>query len=348
MRTIKIAFVAPLTGDQSIVANPMLKAAEMAVDNFAISDMKIQILGFDDQADSVQAEKIAKEIADNQEIIAVIGNKNSSTLESAGKWYEENQIPFLTPSATNFDISQKGWKGFFRLCSNDKAQAYAAAKFACDDLRLENIYVFHDETEYGLPLSKDFTMFITEMGANIVSSKLIETGTKDVTNIVEELKKSNADGVFFALTEIESSILAKEMKAQGAPQIMLGTDGSPGSQFLVLSGSGAGGAYMTYAAGFPGKYEKGKELLKQYKNKFGEPPVYSSEIFDVVELIANSLKDNPQVKREELSTQIRKITPLSGSTGLIEFDEFGNRKNQEVSIWQVRQGEMEYIKSFFK
>ena len=263
-----------------------------------------------------------------------------------GSWYEKNRISFLTPSATNFSISQKGWQGFFRLCSDDEAQAYAAAKFASLDLRLKNIFLFHDETEYGLPLSENFSRFVTDMGASITHSKLITTGTKDVVSIVNELKKSETDGVFFALTEIESSILAKEMKVQNTSQIILGTDGSPGSQFLVLAGSGAEGAYMTYAGGFPGKNEEGRIFLKQYKDKFGEPPVYALEIFDAVKLIVNSIKANPQITREELSAQIREITPMSGSTGLIEFDEFGNRKNQEVSIWQVKQGEMKYIKSF--
>ena len=44
-------------------------------------------------ADSSRAGQIAVEISNIKEIIAVIGNKNSSTLESVGSWYERIESP---------------------------------------------------------------------------------------------------------------------------------------------------------------------------------------------------------------------------------------------------------------
>ncbi|MBA7542968.1 Leucine-specific-binding protein [subsurface metagenome] len=113
MRKVKIAFVAPMTGDQSIVAIPMLKVAEMAKENLKLSNIYVNVIGFDDLADPKKAVKVAREIANDQDIIAVVGNKNSATLEAAGSIYEKNSLSFITASATNDDLSQKGWKGFF-------------------------------------------------------------------------------------------------------------------------------------------------------------------------------------------------------------------------------------------
>lgn len=345
MRTVKIAFAAPMTGDQSVVAIPMLKATEMAVKNLKLSNIHVNVVGFDDFAEPKIAVKIAGEIVNDQDIIAVVGNKNSASLESAGPIYEKNGLSFITPSATNNDLSQKGWKGFFRLCANDKVQAQVAAKFAYTDLNLRNLCMLHDETSYGFPLGQEFKRFAIKLGVKVDIVKLIPCGTKDVKKIVNEIKKSNVEGVYFALTEIESSTMAREMAAQNVSQIMLGTDGSPGSKFPELAGNAAEGAYMTYAAEFPGKTEKGRKLLAQYESKYGIPPVYALEIFDAVELIMKALKEEDDLKREEMSARIRQMTPWEGASGIIEFNESGDRKNQRVSMWQMKNGEMKYIKS---
>jgi len=337
MRTVKIAFVAPMTGDQSVVAIPMLKVVEMAVENLRLSNIHVNVIGFDDLAEPEEAVKVAREIANDQDIIAVVGNKNSATLEAAGSVYEKNSLSFITTSATNYGLSQKGWKGFYRLCANDKVQAQVAAKFAYDELKLRNLCMVHDETSYGLPLGHEFKRFAARLGA-----------TKDVKKIVNDIKKSGVEAVYFALTEIESSVMAREMAAQNAPQIILGTDGSPGSKFPELAGNAAEGAYMTYAAGFPGKTRKGRELLCQYEARYGTCPVYTLETFDAVGLIMKVLRDDDSVQREQISICIRQTTPWEGAGGIIDFHESGNRKNQEVSIWQVKKGEMKYLKSLIE
>jgi len=348
MRTVKIAFAAPMTGDQSVVAIPMLKVVEMAVENLRLSNIHVNVIGFDDLAEPEKAVKVAREIANDQDIIAVVGNKNSATLEAAGSVYEKNSLSFITTSATNYSLSQKGWKGFFRLCANDKVQAQAASKFAFHDLGLRNLCMVHDETSYGLPLGYEFKRFTEKLGAAVNIVKLIPCGTKDVKKIVNDIKKSGVEAVYFALTEIESSVMAREMAAQNAPQIILGTDGSPGSKFPELAGNAAEGAYMTYAAGFPGKTRKGRELLCQYEARYGTCPVYTLETFDAVGLIMQVLRDNESVQREQISLGIRHITPWKGASGIIDFYESGNRKNQEVSIWQMKNGEMKYLKSLIE
>jgi len=345
MRTVKIAFTAPMTGDQSVVAVPMLRVVEMAVEKADLSNLNVEVIGFDDLAEPDEAVKAARKLADDCDIIAVVGNKNSATLEAAGPIYEQNNLSFITASATNDSLSQKDWKGFFRLCANDKMQAQVAARFAYHDLELRNLCMVHDETSYGLPLGREFQRHAVKLGAKVGMVKLIPCGTRDVKKIVEEIIRSEAEGVYFALTEIESSVMAREMAAQNAPQLILGTDGSPGSKFPELAGDAAEGAYMTYAAGFPGKTEKGKKLLDQYEKEYGNSPVYALEIFDAVGLILEILKMDVNVKREQISERIRKITPWEGASGIIEFDESGNRKNQEVSIWQMKNGRMRYIKS---
>src|SRR6056297_2074292 len=134
MLKVKIAFAAPITGDQSVVAIPMLRVIELAAEKQKLPDIEIDVAAFDDSAEAKKAVEAAKKIAADKEIIAIIGNKNSATLEAAGAVYEKNNLSFITTSATNYGLSQNGWKGFFRLCANDKLQAQVAAKYAYNDL----------------------------------------------------------------------------------------------------------------------------------------------------------------------------------------------------------------------
>jgi len=347
MRTVKIAFAAPLTGDQSVVAIPMLRVVEMAVEELKPVKIQVNVVGFDDLAEPGEAVKTAREIAADRDIVAVIGNKNSATLEVAGSVYEKNGLSFITASATNNGLSGKNWKGFFRLCANDKTQAQVAARFAYNDLKLRNLCMVHDETSYGMPLGHEFKRFIEKLGAEVNMVKLVTCGTTDVKKIVRDIKESGLEGVYFALTEIESSIMAREMLAQNAPQIILGTDGSPGSKFPELAGDAAEGAYMTYAAGFPGKTDKGREFLSKYEAKYGISPVYALELYDAVGLLMTVLSENSGIKREQISEKIRTLIPLEGVSGIIDFAGSGERKNQEISIWQVKNGDMKYIKSLY-
>lgn len=345
-KKVKIGFAAPLTNEQSIVAVPMLRAVELATEQFSLKNSApfvVEVVAKDDCAQESEAIRTAQEFAADEDIIGVVGHKNSDTCTASAKLYNKARLLQLTPSATNSSLTQEGMDNFRRLCASDKAQGIKAAEFARNVLNVNSVCVLHDGTSFGQPLGETFGAEFERMGGSVRLTVKIKPGQKSFGELIEQLQKSKVQLLYFGLTEIESSEVAKAMKPSGLKVAMLGADGSKSSVFPQLAGTASEGAFMTYAGADPSACPEGREFLQLYQSKFGLCPVYGAETFDATYMLLLSyLKGNP-ANREEHIAIFNNLQGYKGASGIVEFDSSGERIKPWVSIWQVQKGSMELL-----
>ena len=101
-----------------------------------------------------------------------------------------------------------------------------AARYAVRCLGARRIVVVHYLTEYGRPLAEIARDTLTKEEAEIVAFEGISVGVTRFPEIVSLIQKECPDLVYLALTEIESSSLAVQLRAAGVRSLLFGTDGS--------------------------------------------------------------------------------------------------------------------------
>lgn len=183
-QVVKIGFVGPITGDQASIGLDELHALQLAVDNCnargqIIPGRRIEVVPLDDQHNPSQAVAMAKRLAADPDVMAVVGHVNSSCTLAAAPIYWKARMVEVSPSSTNPDISKKGYDTFFRTCATDDIQGPQAADFAAGQLNIRSVFVIDDKTTYGKEIADRFEKVVASHGVKVLGHEGIMQGDKD-------------------------------------------------------------------------------------------------------------------------------------------------------------------------
>jgi branched-chain amino acid transport system substrate-binding protein len=339
----QIAFLAPLTGPESVVGIPMMQAVSLAIEQAnARGDLPflLELVAMDDKARPDKARKLAESVVADSAIVGVVGHKNSGPSAAAGGVYAAGGVAQVTPSSTNSDLANRGWQTFFRVCADNERQATTAANYALNTLQVQRVATVHDGTDYGRPLAESFIHAIEQAGQQVVLVEPIQLGQRDFDETVRRLKKADCDLVYFGLTEIESAYLTRDLRRAGVNSHLFGADGGRQSPFPGLTGNLAEGVYETYAGIDPAASDAGRSFLGAYEARYGTCPIFGPEAYDAGCILIEALRRAGVAERSAILAEVRNLQGFTGATGPISFQTNGNRQDSEVTIWQVIEGKM--------
>jgi branched-chain amino acid transport system substrate-binding protein len=342
----KIGYAAPLTGDQAIVGIPMSQCAELAIaeaNEDAALPFALALERVDDGAEPARAQQVARGFIEDPTVIGVVGHKNSGPSLAAAPLYAEAGLVQITPSSTNSRLSQQGYRTFFRMCAHDAIQGQVAARYALRVLGARRVAIVHDRTDYGRPLADTVQATVQEEGGDVVLFEGITEGAQDFGETVERLRQCSPHLIYFALTEIESSILARQLSAAGIGVDRFGTDGSKESQFVPLAGPAAEGTYQTYAGVDPASTPSARPFVQRFTEQYGPVPVYGTEVYDATNLLIGALRRTATPDRQAIARALRAMGEVQGASGPISFDANGDRQDPQVSIWRVENGDINLL-----
>src|SRR5258708_1488361 len=146
-QAVKVGVLYPLTGNAASAGNHAKLAAELAADIVNNGDpelaklmpiakggglsglkgAKIEIIAADNQGTPAAGQNQTLRLITQEKVVAMIGSYQSGITQTASAVAEKYGIPFLTPESTSGDLTERGFKWFFRTTpvSLNFAEAYA-------------------------------------------------------------------------------------------------------------------------------------------------------------------------------------------------------------------------------
>src|ERR1700733_2992629 len=101
--TIKIGFPIPLSGPTAVYGDPILKGAQMAVDEInpkgGVLGKKLELLARDSKANADEAVRLARELIIKDNVDFLAGTLTSAEAPAGSTIAKENKVVFLAPSA---------------------------------------------------------------------------------------------------------------------------------------------------------------------------------------------------------------------------------------------------------
>ncbi|MFN8475329.1 MAG: branched-chain amino acid ABC transporter substrate-binding protein [Anaerolineae bacterium] len=347
---VRLGFAAPFSGPQAIVGRPMSQAAQLAVDEANEQHelpFRLELRAEDDGATPEGARAVAESFVADEALLGVVGHKNSGPSGVGAPLYAAAGLAQIAPSSTNSALSQQGYATFFRMCAHDALQGSVAARYAVRVLGARSVVVLHDGTDYGKPLAEEVAATVEREGARLALFEGIQEGGQDFSATVSRIQTIRPDLVYFGLTEIESSIVARQLRQAGVQTTLFGTDGSKESQFLPLAGEAGEGVYQTYAGVDIDCTPTAHAFAARYRARYGEPPVYGAEVYDAVGLFVAALRaavqDDAPLTRQAILARLRSGHAFDGATGRILFDGHGDRVDPTITLWRVEGGAMRLL-----
>ena len=177
---------------------------------------------------------------------------------------ERHGIPFLTPESVAANLTERGFKWFFRATpvAGDFARAYSdfLKEQKAAGQKVDSIAVVNENTEYGNSVASVIKEEFAKDGLNVTQVIPYSANTTDVQPQVLQLKEKNPDVVIFISYTSDAILYAKTMKdLNWKPAIMIADNaGFNDPSFVSTSGALVEGLVnrSSFAAGKPGTRQR--------------------------------------------------------------------------------------------
>jgi len=187
---MKIGVILPLSGENSEQGNQLLNGIRFAVREFnRESGDRIEIVSYDSESDIVKAINIAKELGENAEIIAVIGEYEDNITAAVAGVIRSFGVPLIAPTAIMNGIHSIGDE-VFQPRGSLNMQGKILADYAVDGLGLKTFAILGSGDEYGKQLRNAFAGKITELGGEILVEQWYYEGAEQLKTQFEEIRKA--------------------------------------------------------------------------------------------------------------------------------------------------------------
>ena len=351
VRVVKVGHAGPLTGPIAHLGKDNENGVRLAIEEaneaggvIGGEKIRFEMVSEDDEGNPQKGTVVAQKIVDSG-VAGVIGHLNSGTTIPASKIYFDAGIAQISPSATNVDYTNQGYKTAFRVMANDAQQGVVLGNFAAKNLNAGKIAVIDDRSAYGKGLADQFELAAKAAGAEIVTREFTDMTKTDFTAILTRIKGMNPDLVFCGCLDSQTGPMMKQIKNLGLTATFLSGDGSQTKQFLTLAGDAAEGAYAS-SPGVPlNKMPGGPAFTEKYTKTFNQDiQIYAPYAYDATNTLIAAFRQADSTDPKVYLPALAAIE-YQGVTGDVRFDDKGDIKGGSISLYKVSNGQWEYIET---
>ncbi len=337
---VKIGHVGPLTGGIAHLGKDNENGARLAVEeanaagiSIGGKPVKFEVVAEDDQADPKVGNTVAQKLVDAK-VVGVVGHLNSGTTIPASAIYNGAGLPMISGSATNPALTEQGFKGVFRVVGRDDQQGPAIANYLVANAKPKTAAVIDDATAYGEGLANEVEKALKAAGVKVLPREKGTDKTADWKAVLTKVKGKKPDVVFYGGMDATGGPLLKQARELKIGAVFAFGDGACTDKMGELAGEAAENLICSQA-GIPVQ-AAGKAFLDAYKAKYNiDPILYSPFTYDAAKLMIAAMQKADSTDPAKYLPALQSID-FNGASGNIQFDEKGDRKDAEMTIFTLK------------
>jgi ABC-type branched-subunit amino acid transport system substrate-binding protein len=331
--SFRLGLEAPLSGEQSVLGQGMLKGAELAADRLnqkgGIEGKQVEIVPIDDAADPETGVEAAEEAIDDG-LDGIVGPYNSGVgVETLPLYIDAGLVPVRLTS----DNSTNGLG--FTLQPMTYQIAPVASEALTDWLHAKKVAIAYDPTElYTRVVSETLKGLLEKAGVEVTAFEKIKPGEDDYSGVVEKLEAGKPDVIYAGVYYPEGGLIAKAMHEGDSAAQCVADYGSYDTGFVETAGVPAARACPVVGVPAPEDFNGSSSYVAEYRKSFGEDPgTWSPYTYDSVNFLAEGISKAGGTDAKELETALDAVKGWKGWTGSVSIDpNNGNRRPATVVI----------------
>ena len=340
----------PLSGFQANGGQTVLGGVRLAAEEInrsgGLLGYRVVVRPLDDESDSdvalSQVTQIEQALNQGERVVAVIGHLNSGQTLAAMEVYKTLPLIVITPTASEQSLTERGYTNFFRVNASDDVQAAVDARFLTEYLKVKDIAVIHNNTEYGKGLADSLIEEITDRGAQAVVQLEVEEGQGSYTEEVKQIRASNPEAVFYAGYEIEAPYLRYELVNAGLDLPLLGSDGVFLAASIDEAAGSAEGMYVSAFAPSP-RYVADEKWFEAYQVvEYRNPDTYSVNGYLAMQVLAAGVQHANTLDSDGVADALRR-EKLETMFGELSYESNCDLSAPNIWVYQVVNQEFEQV-----
>lgn len=325
---------------------------EMAVEEInaggGIGGRKLRLARYDDQESINQGRIVAQQIADNPDVVAVIGHLQSYITVQAAGVYNQAGLVLVAPTSTDPKLTQLGYPRVFRATFTDNSVGRQLAELVAAQQH-KQVAVYYIRNEYGRNVANAFEERARQLGVSVQARNSYDpseqASERTFDQVLAEWKPLDLDAILLAGEVPSAAVFVAEARNKGITVPVFGSDAMSSPALMKVAGAAAEG--VTVASYFNSDEPRAEvtRFKAEFTAKFGAPPDAGSALgYDCIHLLARAMKEAGSAAPDEVSRALHELKSWSGVTGKFSFDAAGEA-TKPVLFSIVRGGGFEYLPS---
>ena len=341
---IKIGVAGPMTGPNAAYGQEYREGVQAAVDrinaNGGLLGQKLAVIVGDDVSDPKQGVSVANNFVTDG-VKFVVGHYNSGVTIPASEVYKEYGVLFVTPTATNPKVTERGLWNAFRACGRDDQQGSIAAGFVLQKYKDKKVAILDDKSTAGKGLADEMRKAFTAGGGKPVLTEEINPGEKDYSAIVSKIKASGADLLYYGGQHTEAGLIVRQMRDQGVNTVLMGGDGISSSEFAAIGGQAAEGTLMTSFPD-PTTHAEAKDVVADLAARKVPNEAVTLYAYAAMQIIADGIGKSGSLDPKAVAVYLHSGVSVSTVLGPISYDSKGDIKQPGfvAFVWKSVDGKL--------
>lgn len=340
---INLGVIYELSGAVAAYGVTQSNAIKMAVEEIneagGVMGREFNIVEYDTKSDDTEAAMIATRLATQDDVVAMVGPATTSQMQAAIPIANEYQIPLISPSVTNNDITYDDngevHPFAYRTSWPNSFQGGGIAKFGYENIGAEKMIVLYDNSsDYGTGLYENF---VDGYEGEIVHTETFTPDMNDFSAIVANIAAQDYDAITILSFYQTAGPIIKQAREFGIEAPILGSNGF-GNDIIYELASPENMNNIYYASLYP--ILDDNEFVIKYREEFGsDPDMFAALAYDTIYIIKQAIEiagsDDPIAVNDALEN----LGSFSGITGNFIYDENHNPTKNVVSMIEIQNAE---------
>jgi branched-chain amino acid transport system substrate-binding protein len=369
-KTVKIGGIYPLSGNAASAGVHGKAAIETAIDiinnahpelgnlplakNAGLAGLggaKVEVVFADNQGSPAVGQNQALRLITEEKVVALSGAYQSGITLTTSAISEKYGIPYVNGESVAANLTERGFKWFFRVTpvASDFAKIYLdfLEDMKASGVKTDNVAIVHENTEYGTSVAGVITSVFKDNGLAIAQDIAYSANTTDVQSQVLQLKEKKPDVVIMVSYTSDAILYAKTMQSLDykPPMMIADNSGFSDPSFIKAVGKIAQGVFnrSSWGVGPPGS--PSFLINEMYKKKSGGDDLDDTSarqmqgffvLCDAIDRAGSTEPDKIQAALK--ATDLKPDQLIMGYKG-VKFDEKGQNVLASGLVIQLQDGE---------
>ena len=327
--TIKVGAILAVTGPASFLGSPEAKTLEMMVADInakgGIGGKKVVLIIKDSGASSEKAISFAKQLIEEEKVLAIIGPSTSGETMAIKALAEESKTPLLSCAAAEVIVNPVA-SYVFKTPQKD-SQAVIRIFQQMKKMGITKIGVLSSNTGFGKAGKDQIEKLAAEHGIQIVVSEVYDSKATDLTAEVTKIKAANVQAIVNWSIEPAQAIVIKNARQLGLTIPIFQSHGFGNIGYVKAAGVAAEGVIfpagrLLIAEELPASNPQ-KKVLVSYKNEYEtkykeDVSTFGGHAYDAMLLLAEAVKKGGN-DRAKVRAELEGLKGVVGTAGIFNM-----------------------------
>jgi branched-chain amino acid transport system substrate-binding protein len=327
---IKIGALFAVSGPASNLGGPEAKTAQMLVDRInqsgGLNGRKVQLIVKDTGGKPESAISMAKQLIDEEKVLAIIGPSTSGETMAVKGLCQENKTILVSCAAAETIVNPQASYVFKTPQKDSDAARLIFQTAKAKGLTQVGVVVSNDG--FGLAGKAQLEKIAPEYGVTIAIAETYDKQDTDLTGVLTKLKGQQVQAVINWSIVPAQSLVAKNMKQIGLDVPLFQSHGFGNIKYVQAAGEAVNGAMfpcgrLLVADVLPNDHPQ-KALLVAYKHDYEsefkeDVSTFGGHAYDAVLLLSEAIKKAGNAESAQVREALEQLRGVVGTAGIFNL-----------------------------